>query len=135
MVMKMKRNEVVESNKNIEFKNDKSSVSVAKIHDNSSQELIHITEDKLKVILLENRSRLEKSKEWQVPLGILITIALTLATAKFEREILIFSASEVSSAAKLLLIVSTAWLIKSLLAIKSRMSIDELIRTIKNRND
>jgi len=61
-----------------------SMLKVAKIHKNLDQEIIVITEDKAKLAILEYNNNLSKSNSWTVPLGICVTITLTLFTADFK---------------------------------------------------
>lgn len=51
---------------------------------NVSQGIIHITEDKLKVILLEYKEKNNQFYSWTTPLGIFASCLLTTITAKFE---------------------------------------------------
>lgn len=58
-------------------------VEVEKVHIKLSEEVIITTEDKVRLCLGEHLKRIEKKKGWIAPLGILMTIILTLVTASF----------------------------------------------------
>lgn len=53
-------------------------------YNNVSQSLIHITEDKLHVILLEYEEKNKKFYSWTTPLGIFITCLITTITSNFD---------------------------------------------------
>jgi hypothetical protein len=67
----------------IKFENKK--VEVINVYQNTSQEIIEITTDKLLLVLSEYKRGFERQKEWQAPLGILVTIVLVLATTDFRK--------------------------------------------------
>ena len=51
---------------------------------NITQGFIHITEDKLKVILLEHNNKNSQFYSWTTPFGIFVSCLLTTITANFE---------------------------------------------------
>lgn len=51
---------------------------------NITQGFIHITEDKLKVILLEHSNKNSQFYSWTTPFGIFVSCLLTTITANFE---------------------------------------------------
>ena len=53
-------------------------------YNNVSQGLIHITEDKLKVILLEHRDKNSQFYSWTTPFGIFVSCLLATITSNFE---------------------------------------------------
>lgn len=53
-------------------------------YNNVSQGLIHITEDKLKVILLEHRDKNSQFYSWTTPFGIFVSCLLASITSNFE---------------------------------------------------
>ena len=62
----------------------RSLVDVSRVHINVSQELIIITEDKMRLCLSEHLGRIEKRKSWIAPLGVLVAIIVTLVTSTFK---------------------------------------------------
>lgn len=55
-----------------------------KVHENVSQEIILISADKVKLILIEHHKVYRKKVDWVAPVGIFITVLATVLTAKFE---------------------------------------------------
>ena len=54
------------------------------LYTNTDQEIITITHDKIKGILTENKDILTQKNEWSAPLGVFLTIFITLLTTNFE---------------------------------------------------
>ena len=50
---------------------------------NITTNIIHVTEDKLKLCIIEYQNKIEKKWNWIAPFGIFITIVLTLCTRLF----------------------------------------------------
>lgn len=61
---------------------------VKEVHLNVAQNVIVITEDRLRIHLSNNEQRMEKRGQWVAPLGILISVVLTIATANFKDYVL-----------------------------------------------
>lgn len=59
-------------------------VNISKVHLNVSQEVIIITEDKVRICLSEHLKKMEDRRIWITPLGILLTIVITLITTDFK---------------------------------------------------
>lgn len=59
-------------------------LSVDEIHDNTSQEIISITTDKLKLALLEHLGRLAQKNAWHMPLSLLVGVILVFCSANFK---------------------------------------------------
>jgi hypothetical protein len=57
---------------------------VDQFYDNTQSNVIRITEDKLKVILLENKELINKKSNFWTPLVLLITLILALCTTEFK---------------------------------------------------
>lgn len=99
---------------------------------NTSQGLIHITEDKLENILLKNRDCLTAKRAWITPLSILLTCITSLLTTTFNDWLL---PAAVWHAMFILIGASSfVWLIiSSIKAIKNRKSgdINTLMQKIK----
>lgn len=56
-----------------------------KVFDNLDQNIIRITEDKMKLILIENFKKIEDKKAWVSPFGIFIALLVVfLTTEKFK---------------------------------------------------
>lgn len=108
------------------------SVKTSKIYNNTDQNLIIITEDKLNNILKDYCSNLKMKDKWGTPLGISLTILATLVTANFHKTFGLDPAIwkdifNFSFAAALL------WLIKTCYRNwKTDTSLKSLMRSIKN---
>lgn len=108
-------------------------VDVAEIHDNTSTALITITDDKLKLILIDYVNKAEAAKSWQAPLGTVVTIVLVFCSAEFKSAF--FLSSETWRAIFIIgLIVSFIWLVISSYRGFVTQSIDDVIQTIKNKS-
>ncbi len=108
------------------------SVVVDEVHSNVSQEVIEITADKLTLILTEHVDCLEKSKEWQLPLSLIITILLVLSTTDF-KDSLGLPATTWSAIFLISCVLSIFWLIKTLIKKRSAMTIEDILRAVKNQ--
>lgn len=101
---------------------------------NIRQGLIHITEDKLKVILIEHQDSNRLFYSWSTPLGIFLSCFVASITSSFN-DMLGLSASTWQALFILSSIITGIWLILSLIsAIKhsKERRIDDLIEKIKN---
>lgn len=107
-------------------------VGVDEIHENTSTQIITITADKLKIILMEYLHKVERSKAWQAPLGLLLTIILVFCSAEF-KDALNIAAASWRAIFFIFGAISLAWLIYSLWQIKSNISIEDVMNTIKNK--
>ena len=107
------------------------SLDIDVIHDNTSQELISITDDKLRLILIDHLAKVDTSKAWQAPLGLVITIILVFCTAEFKAFGL--SADTWQAAFFLSGIACLIWLIVCLVRIRNSRTIDDVMAVIKNK--
>ena len=102
---------------------------VSQVHLNVSQDLIVITEDKLRIHLTRSRDVAEKRKTWITPLGIFLALLLPLGTANFKDFILKGSTWE--AMVLIGVIASVIWLIYELRTCQKSETIDQLIERIK----
>lgn len=75
-------------------------------------EVIVISDDKLHIILTNCLGSITKLNQWATPLGILVTLAVTMLTTSFKAFIL--SASVWEAIFWIITILNVAWLIKSI---------------------
>lgn len=112
----------------------------AKIFDNLDQNIIRITEDKLKLILKDYQSDIEDKKAWQNPLGIFITLILTLLTTQNFKNLFHIQASVWQAAFYIATFLVCIWLISTSYNsfLKRKISIqtiiDEAKQTPKDNN-
>ena len=102
------------------------------VHTNVSQELIQVTEDKLKLILVQHSLSLTKREAWIPPLSLLIPILTTLMTARFEDYI--FPAVLWQAIYIVASILSCLWLFKVLIYRPKKKAIDDIVNEIKGRH-
>lgn len=107
-------------------------VDIDEIHDNTSTELINITSDKLKLILIDHTKKIQDASSWQAPLGMLVTIILVFCSAQFQAA---FGIPADTWRAIFLIgcALSVLWLIWALFKIRNSTSVDDLISVIKNK--
>ncbi|EGR1003057.1 hypothetical protein ATN50_01140 [Vibrio parahaemolyticus] len=108
------------------------SVNVQEVHSNVEQEVIEITTDKLKIILIEHLDSLLKGSSWQTPLSILITVLIVFCTANFQ-PFLTLSADSWKAIFVLLGIGSAIWLLYALSQMKKKQSVDDFLDRVKNK--
>lgn len=87
-------------------------VDIKTVHSNVDQQLIQITEDKLRLILNDHVKCMERKSEWVAPLGILLTIIVTFSTTDFKD--IYFSADTWKAIFIMSGMLTCVWLIKSL---------------------
>ena len=103
-------------------------------YNNVSQGVIHITEDKLHVILLKHEEKNKKFYSWTTPLGIFLSCLLATVTSSFENA-LWFSPDTWKAIFVIGTVVSFIWLICcGYIAWNNRndRGIEHLIEEIKN---
>ena len=104
--------------------------------ENVSTNIIEITEDKLKNILLDYRHNLALIIGWGAPLSILISAIATLSTASFNSTLGI--EPEVWNALFILLIIGSGiWLIVILISLISKrelITVNHVIEKIKKKD-
>lgn len=114
---------------NIDFNSIKSLLTVSDVHLNVSQELIVTTEDKIKLCLSEHLKKVEKRKSWIAPLGILITVVITLCTATFKT--LYLEASTWNAIFVLTGIISFIWFIVSFIGACRSLDLEDVVGKLK----
>jgi hypothetical protein len=105
---------------------------VREFYDNSQSNIVRINDDKLKVILLENKEMITKNNNFLTPLTLLISFILTFCTTDF-KDFLTVSGSTWKAFYIFCGIATLIWLLIELKNIKKNCSIDDLIRKIKNQ--
>ncbi len=102
------------------------------IHSNLDQNIIKISEDRLRLYLAEYFKRIEQGKDWLGYLGIIVTIIITFQTAVF-KEFLNLSSATWQAIYIGTLIVCCGFFVKCLYQRLTSLTIDELLEKIKNR--
>jgi len=101
----------------------------SRVHWNVAQEVITITEDKLKLCLSQYLKRAEKKRGWATPLGILLPIVLTLVTTTFKD----FGLDAATWRAMFIIggLLTFFWLVKSLSDALRALDMNDLVRQLK----
>jgi len=105
--------------------------TISQVHNNTDQELIQITDDKLRLILSEHLSAMERTKDWIAPLGVLLSVIGVFVSAEF-KDALFLKAAVWQAIFILIGIISTIWLVKCLVDWYRCPSMEDVIVTIKN---
>jgi hypothetical protein len=110
---------------------------VNKVYANTQSNLIEITEDKLKIILIDFIVRVRKSQDWLIPFSIFLTLLITFLTTDFSKDFLAIPKTIWAILFELVFIASIIWLIISLyqsFSNRKSIKIDNLLEIIKNEN-
>lgn len=107
-------------------------ISVEEVHDNTSQQLISITSDKLKLALIEHLDCVSKKNAWHMPLSLFVGVVIVFCSSSFK---LAFGLSPDTWTAIFILFGAGCfiWLCFCLVSLRKSKSLDELIEVIKNK--
>jgi hypothetical protein len=110
------------------------SIAIDEIHDNTSQELIYINDDKLKLILIEHLAKVENGKAWLTPFGLLLTVILVFCSADFK---LAFGIPADTWRAVFIIVglICLLWLIYCLSKMGKSQTLDDVIKIVKNKSN
>lgn len=109
------------------------SINTSKVYNNTDQNLIRITEDKLYNILKDHCDDLKKKNNWTTPFSISLTILLSLITSQF-RDALFIEAPVWKAIFIVALAISTGLLVRTVYyGKKIDVSLDSLMNQIKNK--
>ena len=110
------------------------SVNTENVYNNTSQNLIRITEDKLENILINHISKIEKKGDWKTPLGIIISIVLALISTQFQDGFFLKASVWEAIFIISLVIAIFVFLYKIYYCLKIDSSLKSLMDKIKNVN-
>ena len=99
------------------------------VHSNLEQEVIQITEDRLRLTLNSHLKAAEDGNGWIAPLGIMLAIITSFVTTDFRDFILkapVWEAIFVISGC-----LSTAWLLYAISRARSAPTVDSIVELIK----
>jgi hypothetical protein len=105
---------------------------IRQVHSNLDQEIIQVTEDKLRLVLNEHISRAEKRLSWIAPLGVALALATTLLTSTF-KDVGLKSATW-EAVFWLCTAASTVWLAKTAYAALTSPSVADIVEKLKNKS-
>jgi hypothetical protein len=118
------------SKEKIELAGPYSTVPVTKIYNNTGQELIYVTRDKVELCLMKYVDTVEKRNVWTTPLAIFLTILLTFATTSFKT--FVFGPEMWQAAFLIIAALSFGWLIYSLVKRPKAKKIDDIIEALRS---
>ena len=105
-------------------------IEVTTVHENTSQEIITITVDRIRLVLFQHKNGFERRKEWHTPLGIVITIALVFISSNFQNA-LGLKAETWNALFIIGLVVSIIWLLRAIYIAYKCPGIDEIVNKMK----
>lgn len=103
-------------------------VQIETIHDTTAQVLIHTTEDKLRLALIDFKTAFAQRNAWHTPLGIFASLLLTQLTATFDKPRLGIPAEKVELAVWVLTVLSAVWLGNALFLLRRCPTVEDLLR-------
>ncbi|PVZ59320.1 hypothetical protein C9422_10285 [Pseudomonas sp. B1(2018)] len=106
--------------------------NVEQIHNNTSQEVITITTDKLRLALIAHLDCVQKKDQWQMPLSLLVGVVVVFCSSTFKSA---FGLSADSWAAMFAMFGSGCflWFLHSLFKLRKATSLEDLIEIIQNK--
>jgi hypothetical protein len=107
------------------------SVQISQVHRNTNQEVIQITDDKLRLILKDHLHKMERRKDWIAPLGVLIAVISVFVSASF-KDALGLPAATWSAIFVIFGLASLIWLVRCLAAVRRSPTLDDVVNAIKN---
>lgn len=109
---------------------NKKLVSDSKVYTNLGQEFIVTTEDKIRIKLDCHLNKIALKKDWITPVGIFLTVLLTLLTTEFKK--FYFSADTWTAVFLIIEIITGIWSLVSIIkALRTEITVDHLINEIK----
>jgi len=112
---------------------DSNNPMVGQFYNNTKSNIIQITDDKLKNILLENERAMQTQSSWIAPFTLLLSTILTFCTNTF-KEFISIDAHTWKAFFLFVILGSTIWLVVTLIKIRRRYSVDQLIQKIRNQD-
>lgn len=100
------------------------------VHSNLDQEIIQITEDKLRLVLNQHLTKCEQRLAWVAPLGLLIAIVTAFTTATF-KDALMLSAATWEAAFLITALISAAWLVKTVITAFQAPTVEDIVAKVK----
>lgn len=108
-------------------------VQIVDVHVNVDQEIIQITEDKLRLILKDHLDSVALKGSWVAPFSVLVSVVTTFCTAKFDSFIGL-GPEFWKSSFTLVGIASAVWLYVAFRRGQKVMTIDEFVNRVKNKS-
>lgn len=100
------------------------------VHVNLGQQMMILTEDRLRLDLNEWSSSTKRRRQWQVPAGMLLTEVAAFVTSSFHDTVGI-SGQQWEALFRTLIVVTVFWLLAALVRGRRASSADSLIERLK----
>lgn len=111
----------------------KGMVGVSRVHQNVTQELVVVTEDKIRICLSNYKDRIGSKRAWIAPLGILLTIIIAFPTTDFKEQFEI-PASTWQAFFMFVGLASFIWLLTTTKAAFQSAKLDDVISDLKKES-
>lgn len=115
------------SSPDIQYESPKS-IPVTKVHGDLSQQVVLITVDRLRLILVQHAGRMADSKVWVAPLGVVVSLGTTFATTEFKDFYL--PATTWQAIFVLTTLASIVWLFRAIAGAAKAPSTEEVVQKI-----
>ena len=106
-------------------------VAIDRIHSNTGQTLIEITEDKLRLVLVQHLGVVESKRRWHVPFSILIALVSVSLTSDF-RDVWGIGKATWQALFMFATVASIVWLVVTLRFAFEQATLDSLVQRVKN---
>ena len=106
-------------------------VVVAAYHRNTDQNVITLTEDKIKLCLIAYQERLHSRESWQTPAAIFLSVALSMSTSTFHQTLNV-SPDVLHAFFLIVVLLSFCWLVKEWRGRSKCMNLEDVIAELKN---
>lgn len=114
---------------------NKKTVQVKETHNNVQQEVINITEDKLRLHINAHKNSFEDRKAWISPLSLLVTLIIVLTTSTFDEKSFGLDAAEWKAVFVISALLTLLWLINTIVKFIKSNTIDDLVNEIKTNHN
>lgn len=105
---------------------------VKAVHSNLDQEIIQITEDKLRLVLNQHIADVEQRKAWIAPLGLLLAVLTAIVTSDFKDAY--FKAPTWEAIFIITGLMSVCWLVVTIWKSLRSPTVEDIVEKIKNRS-
>ena len=97
-------------------------------HSNLNQRLVYLYENTIRICLMKNIQKISSRREWQTPLGILLTIIIIFPTTEFKDWV--FSKDTWQAFFVFIVVASFVWLIYTLIMRPKSVTVDQIIEEL-----
>jgi len=110
-----------------------SKIAVTTVHSNTELTLIQVTEDKLRLVLVQHLKASENSRRWHVPPGVLLAVIPMFLTSDF-KDFLGIERATWRAFFMLSGVATFGWLLLTIRSAFDAPSEEQLVERIKNKS-